>query len=305
MKKLLCIIFMLFVSSYHVQANELTWHTFEDKDEMTGEIEKYAISPHVKSTRNMSFPYNDIESWIGIGSGKDNCWVYIGFNESPNLLKSETQDGYNLIKARIKWDNNAVENITLFQDWGSRFLHFWRYSGSYSDFKVIEKISEHKKLLLELNWYGQGNVYFEYSLNGSSKSISNIRCNINPLEYSVKILEWKLSGVVDNIVVDDISIDDIPLRIYRMEVEDTIYHNWTYSGLGEIKGEKLETVIVISVITDGTVLEIKEIKMKKRSGDSLFDEWALVAIKRCDPFPHFPEKYVNIYGQIEILFSMK
>ncbi len=91
------------------------------------------------------------------------------------------------------------------------------------------------------------------------------------------------------------SIDGIPMQIYRMEVEDRIYSNWTYPERKELKA-----TILLTVRRDGTILETK---IKSRSGDALFDESALKAIKRSNPLPPFPEIYKKSYAEIKIIFN--
>jgi colicin import membrane protein len=90
------------------------------------------------------------------------------------------------------------------------------------------------------------------------------------------------------------SVEGIPMQIYRMEVEDRIYSNWA-----EPERKELKATFWLTVRRDGTILETK---IKKRSGDSLFDESALKAIKRSDPLPPFPEIYKKSYAEIEIIF---
>jgi colicin import membrane protein len=91
------------------------------------------------------------------------------------------------------------------------------------------------------------------------------------------------------------SIDAIPMQIYRMEVENRIYSNWTYP-----ERKELRAMILLTVRRDGTILETK---IKRRSGDSLFDESAIKAIKRSNPLPPFPEIYKKSYDEIEIIFN--
>jgi len=62
----------------------------------------------------------------------------------------------------------------------------------------------------------------------------------------------------------------------------------------------LKAMIVLTVRRDGTILETK---IKRRSGDPLFDESALKAVKRSDPLPPFPEIYKKSYDEIEIIFN--
>ncbi|MFT6255885.1 MAG: RNA polymerase subunit RPABC4/transcription elongation factor Spt4 [Cellvibrionaceae bacterium] len=144
------------------------WEVSTSKDEMTGDVSVYAMSPRAYASPNMSFPYKGMYSWMGVGCKGDSTWVFTGFKSSPNLTKDETKDGYNLIRTRIKWDD-SVENIQLTQDWGAKFLHF------SSDADIISSIEKSSKAKLELNWHGQQSTYFEYILNGSSKAIGEIR----------------------------------------------------------------------------------------------------------------------------------
>lgn len=145
-----------------------SWSTSTSKDKMTGKFSAFASSPTTYPTKQMSFPYNNVNSWIGVGCDGESEWAYFGFNLDPNLSGTETKNGYNLISTRIKWDKK-VENIDLTQQWGAKFIHFQNGSAAISD------ITSSNKVLLELNWHGEGTVYFEYSLRGSSKAISKIR----------------------------------------------------------------------------------------------------------------------------------
>lgn len=105
---------------------------------------------------------------MGVGCEKGSEWVYIGFSQAPNLINTETRDGYNLIETRIKWDDN-IATATLTQEWGKKFLHF------SNDKDALSRIAAAKVAKLELNWHGEQAAYFEFSLNGSSKAISEIR----------------------------------------------------------------------------------------------------------------------------------
>jgi hypothetical protein len=135
---------------------------------MTDEKTWYATSPYVSPVEKMNFPYGNTKAWLGIGYNGENGWVYIGFTNSPNLLDTSTEDGYNLIHTRIKWDDNEPENISLKQEWGSKFIHF------RNDDVIISKIAESNTVLLELNWYSEGKVYFRFPLTGSSDAINKI-----------------------------------------------------------------------------------------------------------------------------------
>ncbi len=144
------------------------WHVQTDRDEMTGERSCYAHSSTVPPTERMGFPYSDVQAWLGVGSDGMSDWAYIGFSTSPNLTGSKTKDGYDLITTRIKWDDK-VEIVTLRQEWGSKFLHF------LSDEKAMASMMAANTVLVELNWYGEGKVYFRFSLAGSTAAITKAR----------------------------------------------------------------------------------------------------------------------------------
>ena len=144
------------------------WSTSVSKDAMTGEKSCYAHSASTGPTERMGFPYNDVKAWIGIGSDGRSEWAYVGFSDSPNLTDTDIGDGYTKIRTRIKWDDQ-VENVTMIQMWGAEFLHF------ENDNVIIKRIAESSTVLLELNWFGEGKTYFQFSLGGSSAAIAKIR----------------------------------------------------------------------------------------------------------------------------------
>jgi len=144
-----------------------SWSSSSSKDEMTGKLSAYASSPIAKPSKAMSFPYSSVNSWIGIGCDGESKWTYIGFDGAPNLADTQTEDGYNLIKTRIKWDDK-VEDVTLTQRWGAKFLHFRKGS------EIITKLTSSNSALLELQWHGEQPVYFKFTLNGSSKAMGEI-----------------------------------------------------------------------------------------------------------------------------------
>jgi hypothetical protein len=124
------------------------WVTSISKDEMTGKFSAYAHSPTAYPSKKMGFPYHDVDSWMGVGCDAKKEWVYFGFNVALNLTNDETKDGYNLIRTRIRWNDN-VEDITLTQNWGAKFIHF------RNDADAVSKIVASSTALLELKWHGQ------------------------------------------------------------------------------------------------------------------------------------------------------
>lgn len=147
------------------------WRVSDSVDEMTGEQSFYSISQKIPPTNQMSFPYDDVVAWIGVGCSGTEEWAYIGFSTAPNLTNDETKDGYDKIYTRIKWDD-SIDNATFLQDWGDNFLNFYDFQGAS---EMINKLQNHGTLLLELEWYGEGNVYFKFPLEGAKESINSIR----------------------------------------------------------------------------------------------------------------------------------
>lgn len=67
----------------------------------------------------------------------------------------------------VKRDN--VQTTSFTQKWGDSFLHFRDYG------PAVARVAEANSVMLELDWHGQRPVYFEISLNGSSKAIQDMR----------------------------------------------------------------------------------------------------------------------------------
>lgn len=143
------------------------WSTFESKDEMSGSTTHYATSPRTKPNSPMGFPYADVTAVIGVGCDKTSKWAYFRFSKAPNLTNTDTEDGYNIIKNRIKW-GDKLDTITLTQVWGSDALHA-KYKPDF-----ISKLMANKSVVLELDWHGQSRVLFDFPLNQSSESLEKI-----------------------------------------------------------------------------------------------------------------------------------
>lgn len=145
------------------------WNTSISKNEMTGEKSAYANSARmISATEPMGFPYRDVKAWLGVGCNNKSEWTYIGFTHTPNLSNTKTEQGYNRITTRAKWDDE-IKDTYLTQDWGSKSLHFSDSKG------IIENIDKSGTMLIELNWHSQGVKYFKFPLNGSSIALKKIR----------------------------------------------------------------------------------------------------------------------------------
>ena len=152
------------------------WNVTTVKDPMTGKIQVFAMSSAVPPQKRMGFPYQNTRAWLGVGcEGKSKStfndtseWAFIGFTTVPNLRNTEIRDGYSIVRVRVKWDD-TIETEALTQEWGDKFLSF------LSDSYVIQKIQESNYMLLELNWFGEGMVYFKFPLKSSAKAIKEMR----------------------------------------------------------------------------------------------------------------------------------
>lgn len=146
-----------------------SWRHSTSSDEMTGEVQAFAFSPRTGATDPMNFPYRDVEAQLSVGCNAKSEWAYFWFSTAPNLNNTDTQDGWNLIKTRTKWDDEIV-TTELTQDWGSQFLQF-----RGSDSAEISSIEANSTVLLELDWHGNDETFFEFTLRGSSAALTEIR----------------------------------------------------------------------------------------------------------------------------------
>ena len=169
MFKYITILFALMLNGSQLFAQ---WDVTSDTDEMTGEVSAYCSSKFASPTERMDFPYGDVKGWLGVGCDGNSEWAYVGFTTAPNLANTTTKDGYDLISTRIKFDDE-VEQVTMTQDWSSKFIHF------RNDSDIIEKFLTANTILLEMNWYGEGKTYFRFSGSGSTSAINQIRQSCN------------------------------------------------------------------------------------------------------------------------------
>lgn len=64
-------------------------------------------------------------------------------------------------------------------------------------------------------------------------------------------------------------------------------------------GEDLLAVVVVRIGRDGGLLDIK---MEESSGNKLFDQSCLRAVKKAAPFPPLPEDYPQRYMELGLRF---
>jgi len=143
------------------------WSTHNSVDEMTGGVSAYATSEMFPASAPMAFPYSDITSYIGIGCDKSSLWAYVGFSDIPNLMGGDWDSDGRTYNYRVRWDSEVIKT-SFYHSVGGRAIHF------NNELEAVNLIKAHKIMRLEVNWHGNGLVYFDYNLTGSSKAISEM-----------------------------------------------------------------------------------------------------------------------------------
>jgi hypothetical protein len=143
------------------------WSVEVARDRMTDNTEAYAHSSSVKSLDPMKPPYTGTKAWLGVGCDAQRTWTYVGFDKKINITKSRTGDGTSSYNMRIRLDNDQPIGVSTIHEWGGSFLHF------EDDLNMIGKFQRGKKLLIEIGWYGQNRVYYEFDLTGSTGAIES------------------------------------------------------------------------------------------------------------------------------------
>ncbi len=83
------------------------------------------------------------------------------------------------------------------------------------------------------------------------------------------------------------------LGFYGDRVKETISRNWVFSEA--IKTQGLETRLMVVVNRDGSIVDLR---VEKTSGNAVFDESALRAVRKSAPLPPLPQ--VISYPRVEI-----
>jgi len=138
---------------------------------MTNEVVGYAVSPHVAPSRQMEFPYADAEAWMGYMCDAKNEWVFVQFSTPPNIANTEPADGFNHFSTRLKW-GDEIKTTNLSQKWGADVISF-RDGGRDALKRLTSGTVD--TVLLELDWFGNGVVYFRFSLQDAAAAIAKAK----------------------------------------------------------------------------------------------------------------------------------
>jgi colicin import membrane protein len=87
------------------------------------------------------------------------------------------------------------------------------------------------------------------------------------------------------------------LRVYYIALQNAIRRQWNVPDF--LKKEDLEAVVVVVLRRDGRVLDLK---VEKKSGQPLFDDSAVRAIRKAEPLPAFPDIYSRQQMEFEFPF---
>lgn len=128
----------------------------------------FAVSARTSPVHQLDFPYHEITVSLGFGCDASDEWIYAAFSEAPNIANAQTEEEFNLYVTAIKFDNH-VEEYVMTQKFGARFFHF------KNDDQIAAKITDSSSMTLQLDWYKEGIVRFDFSLAGSNEVIERAR----------------------------------------------------------------------------------------------------------------------------------
>ena len=95
------------------------------------------------------------------------------------------------------------------------------------------------------------------------------------------------------------SLLDIKLGDYYNEIWAKIKKGWTIPENLSVKKEDWETIIILVIDRDG---KLQKSWFEKRSGNNLYDQSTVRAIKKADPFPPLPKEWSEKTLEIGIRF---
>ncbi len=85
--------------------------------------------------------------------------------------------------------------------------------------------------------------------------------------------------------------------MYYKSIYNIIRKQWRLPE--SAKTDSLEAILIVVVRRDGKVLDIR---FEKKSGDALFDESVIRAVRKSDPLPPFPQVYSAPQEEIGLRF---
>ncbi|HVY64647.1 MAG TPA: zinc ribbon domain-containing protein [Gammaproteobacteria bacterium] len=154
-------------TSQDASGADSAWRNTTSRDATTGALQVFAASPMV-TPAEAGAPFGGTQAWVGVGCDGEGEWGYIGFTKAPRLNPVERGAGYEVVKAKVWW-NDSVEDTAFRRNTGSDTFLFMDRSAA------IAKIAASHSIRLELDAPGQHPAYFTFSLNGSFAAIARMR----------------------------------------------------------------------------------------------------------------------------------
>jgi hypothetical protein len=237
--------FLICSLSFSISFAQNMWTVSSTIDEMTEVKSWYAASPITQPTKSMEFPYGDTKARLVIGLSEGKELAYVQFNTSPNLTDKNTKDGYDLINARIKF-NDTILGISFIQNWGDKTLFFLEMDTQ----KVITQLMTANTVLLELNWYGIGKTRFRFPMRGAGDAIKAVF-----EKYPGKTIKQIDVGEKTGFTYHYVNSVSIKINEHRHEI-DACYKKIAKNN-PNVKGE---ITVRFSVTSEGKTTGIKIVK---------------------------------------------
>jgi TonB family protein len=98
------------------------------------------------------------------------------------------------------------------------------------------------------------------------------------------------------------SLLDIRLNEYYNEIWAKIKKGWTIPENLSVKKEDWEAIVILTIERDG---KLQKSWFEKRSGNNLYDQSTVRAIKRAEPFPPLPKEWSEKTLEIGIRFHLE
>ncbi len=158
-----------------ISNEKLTWSTISTIDEMSGVTTYHAFSPKIFPTSQLKFPYKDVFSYMGVSCQKGSFQVYLVFNKTNLSGRATYKNGNRFINTKVKFDENiSDENFVLIKG-REDSLYFSNQDGDFiSPVEILQRLISSSYMLLQLNWHGNGDVYFRYDLNSPREILDTL-----------------------------------------------------------------------------------------------------------------------------------
>jgi len=150
------------------------WKSHAYVTDLEKEKRAYVESKTVVSDRPMDFPYTNTTATLNVVKNSSSTWAYIEFSQAPNVVGTDTQNGYHIIKANVYIDG-VRETATMTQEWGSKTLHF-RYPTW-----LIKKLRSCTDFRVNIRWHGDPGVVWSFKGTGFDSEYGSMQVKFNSL----------------------------------------------------------------------------------------------------------------------------